>query len=475
LNRETREYNYAWMIWSILDHAAKLSDGSSKEYNDLLELVPHFEDVLDMFLKQGEAGELFLKLLAEYTASCLNAEKNGKKACLTSFSVATPILYAFDIVPVCLEAYTVLGTIIFKRGTSQFLDYCCELGFTETSCSAQRGALGAFLAGLAIRPDFVVCDSPGVCDSNANSFAFASAYLDIPFYQLNYPSTLTGKRAETYHRKDFRNLIRFLEEHTDTVLDQDRLAGIIHETKRQDELICELTEFNQLIPTPVPAIYDLMVYGGKTMMNGMKRFTELLESMVKKVTANALLSLSGSTSTREKARLLLCYIGHYTTDARFWDWMDRNDISLLGSILCTFWQEGASYAEGRSEEGYRIDDTSLDAMIDSLADQMSRMPMIKSIRGPYDAPDMWLEDSLGMARLLHADFIAYFSTVGCRNTWSSVKLLTRDLEQQGVPSLLLFVDAFDDRVASWESITGRIEEFIQLRGIMKQTRTRCSV
>jgi len=472
MNRETTEYNYAWMIWSILDHAAKTYDGSPKEYRDLLDLVPHFDSVLDVFLKQGEPGRLFLKLIAEYTENCLHALQRGKKTCLTSFSVATPILYAFDIVPVCLEAYTVLGTIVFKRGTSQFLDHCCELGFTETSCSAQRGALGAFLANLAVRPDFIVCDSPGVCDSNANSFAFASAYLDIPFYQLNYPSTLTGKRAETYHRQDFRNMIGFLEEQTGTTLDQDRLAEIVCETKRQDELICELTEYNRLIPTPVPALYDLMVYGAKTMMNGTKQLTELLEVMVKKVRDNAISAIAGSTSTREKARALLCYIGHYTTDARFWNWMDKNDISILGSILCTFWQDSASYAEGRSDEGYHIKDTDLDAMIDSLADQMSRMPMIKSIRGPYDAPNMWLEDSIGMARLLHADFIAYFSTVGCRNTWGSVKLLSRDLEAQGIPSLLLFVDAFDDRVASWESITGRMEEFIHVRGITKHSHTR---
>lgn len=134
---------------------------------------------------------------------------------------------------------------------------------------------------------------------------------------------------------------------------------------------------------------------------------------------------------------------------RFWDWMDKHDIALLGSRLFTFWQEGAVYAQGREEETYRLRSHSLDGMIDSLADQISRMPLVKQIRGPYDAPCMWLEDTLSAASLLKTDFVVYIGTMGCRNTRGMVTLLTRDLEKQGIPTLLVYADAFDDRIASW--------------------------
>jgi hypothetical protein len=62
------------------------------------------------------------------------------------------------------------------------------------------------LSGLGVKPDFIICDSPGVCDTNANSFAFASAYKDLPFYQLNYPSTLKEDRSAKYHRDDYRGI-----------------------------------------------------------------------------------------------------------------------------------------------------------------------------------------------------------------------------------------------------------------------------
>jgi len=467
MKRETKVYPYDWMLWSILGQASKCADGTAKEYRELLELVPHFKDVLHAFVRQGEPGVLFLKLLAEYTERCLTARDRGKKVAMTSFCVATPLLYALDVVPLSLEAFTVIGTVVLKRGTAEYLDYCCEIGFTETSCSAQRGALGAYLAGLGSMPDFIVCDSPGICDTNANAFAFASAYMDIPFYQLNYPSTLTGERATRYHRQDFRNLLSFLEEQTGNRLDEAVLRRVVEETRHQDDLTSELLEFQRLVPTPLPGIFDLILYGGKFMMGGMPTFTRLLEAMLDRAKENARLNVAGTTSREEKLRGLFCYIDHYTSDVRFWEWLDDCNISHLGSMLFTFWQQDAVYAQCREEESYFLDSTSLDSMIDSLADQISRMPMVKQIRGPYDAPHMWRDDVFGMVRVFKPDFVVYIGTIGCRNTWGSVKLLMRDMERAGVPSLMLYADAFDDRIQSWEAIIDRLNEFIHVRRLGK--------
>jgi len=467
MKRETKEYHYDWNLWTILENAAKTYDGSRKEYETLLPYVYHYRDVLDNFVRQGEPGILFLKIIARYMKDCVTARERGKKVSMTTFCLAIPILYAFGVQPIALEVWSVLGTVVLKRGTAEFLDYCCELGFTETSCSAQRGALGAYLSGLGIKPDFIICDSPGVCDTNANSFAFASAYMDLPFYQLNYPSTLTEDRSAKYHRDDYRGLIKFLEEHTGEKLDIDKLREIIRETKKQDELAAEIFEMLRVQPSPIPAVYDLLLYGGKFMMGGLPQYTELLESMVRKAKDNLAKGIAGTSSGNEKARGMFCYIDHYTTDARMWDFLDGRDISHLGSLLFGFWQKEMPYAKGREEEGYAIDDSSLDSMIDSMADMNSRMPMVKQIRGPYDAPQMWRDDIMGMANLMKPDFVAYMGTIGCRNTWGMVKLLVKDLEKAGYPTLVLYGDGFDDRVQSWESITDKIDEFTHVRGIFK--------
>ncbi|HQQ15730.1 MAG TPA: 2-hydroxyacyl-CoA dehydratase family protein [Deltaproteobacteria bacterium] len=465
MRRETREYPYDWMIWSILHQASLSTAGTEKEYSRLLTLVPHFRDILDSFIKHGEPGRIFLDLITGYADLCITAIECGRKVAMTTFCMATPLLYAFDTAPVMLEAWTVLGTMVLKRGTAEYLDYCCEAGFTETSCSAQRGALGAYLAGLAVRPDFIICDSPGICDTNANSYSFASAYLGIPFYQLNYPSTLTGSRATDYHRQDFRGLVAFLEEQTGTALDIERFRQVIAEMRKQSVLISEFNELQRIVPSPVPGIFNLFLYSGNFLMGGTEDFTSLLESMLKTVRQNAAQGRAGTLSGRERARGFFSYIDHYTTDLRFWSFLERHDISHLGCILSTFWQENAPYSGDRPDSVYRVKDADLDDMIDSLALQVSRMPMVKSIRGPYDAPDMWLDDTLTMTRLLRTDFVAYFGTIGCRNTWGMVKPYARDLEREGMPTLILYADAFDDRVQSWEAVIDRIQEFLALRRI----------
>ncbi|HPC46793.1 MAG TPA: hypothetical protein PLW83_02020, partial [Deltaproteobacteria bacterium] len=107
---ETREYDYDWNIWTIMENAALVKDGTDKEYASLLGLIPHFSRALDIFIRQGEPGVKFIKLVASYIRNCIEAKSRGKKTVLTSFSMATPILYAMDLVPVCLEAFTIFGT-----------------------------------------------------------------------------------------------------------------------------------------------------------------------------------------------------------------------------------------------------------------------------------------------------------------------------------------------------------------------------
>ena len=95
------------------------------------------------------------------------------------------------------------------------------------------------------------------------------------------------------------------------------------------------------------------------------------------------------------------------------------------------------------------------------------MPMIKQIRGPYDAPAMWLEDTLSAARVYKAEGSIYCGTLGCRNTWGMVKPFARDLEEAGIPTFILFADSFDERVISWDACENKVVEFLKVRKIIQ--------
>ncbi|MEW5733386.1 MAG: 2-hydroxyacyl-CoA dehydratase family protein [Thermodesulfobacteriota bacterium] len=462
MRSELKEYGFIWSVHSLLSLGAKVANGTPKEVQKLLNSVPHFRDLLEAFLAYGEPGRLFLVGFARYMEMILNAHKEGKKLCFTTFCQSPAILHAMGVVPVVLEVVTVAGTLMRGSAIGEYMDVCLEAGFTETSCSSQRGSMGAFLAGLADKPDFVLINTPGICDTNANSFAFAASYFDIPFYQLNYPPTLTEERSRQYHRADFKNLIAFLEEQTGTKLDLDRLRNIMAEIQKQDEIICELQEMQRLIPSPVPGIYNLFIYALRFTLGGLPECTELLTSMLAMAKKNAAEGKSGLSGGEEKKRALFVYIDHYAANLPLFKFLDSRGIAHLGGILDRFYQEAAFYSQG---QGYSFKTATLDEMIDSLAMQNSRLPMVKQIRGPYDAPEMWLEEVKNLAELTQPDFTLYSGTPGCRNTWGMVKLLVSDLEKAGYPTHVINSDAFDDRVESWTATAQRLEEFLELRGL----------
>ncbi|HDP79890.1 MAG TPA: 2-hydroxyacyl-CoA dehydratase [Spirochaetes bacterium] len=464
----TREYNFDWMLLSTYEAASKLTAGTEKEYRRALRYVPYFSGILDAMNSIGEPGELFIKTCALYLRNLVNAKKEGRKNAMTTFCFSPVIFYAMDITPVCLEVLTVFLTLTYRRGSAEFLDYCNEIGFTETSCSAQRGSLGAFLAGIGADIDMVVTDTPGVCDTNANAFAFAAAFMDKPFFQLDMPPVLAGERYDRYHRDDYRALIAFLEKMTGAALDPERLAEILTEFTRQDELIAELEELGRLKPSPLPPAFNLLTYAAKFLFAGMKPCTELLESMLRAARRNAEEGRSGLAGGVERLRGFFCYIDHFTCDMRLWKMLEELGISTQANILSVSWSPDTAHVKlyGKEHAAYHISTENLDAMIDSLALANARMPMVKSIRGPYDSPDMWLDDTLALATMYRSDFIVYSGTPGCRNTWGMVKPYARETEKAGFPTHIMNSDAFDDRVQSWESARDRLEEFFKVRGLL---------
>jgi hypothetical protein len=148
--------------------------------------------------------------------------------------------------------------------------------------------------------------------------------------------------------------------------------------------------------------------------------------------------------------------------------LEELNIGYSGNILSHFFAESnpVSKLESNKGVGYTIKTDTLEDMLVSIAAINSRMPMIKSIRGPYDLPYMWLQDTLALAHMYKADFIVYNGTPGCRNTWGMVKLLAQDTEKAGFPTHIMYADAFDDRVQSWDATRDRFEEFLRVRRLI---------
>jgi benzoyl-CoA reductase/2-hydroxyglutaryl-CoA dehydratase subunit BcrC/BadD/HgdB len=463
---EIKEYNYDWLIGKTIRTAAHLPRGTKKEIEQSYRYIPYFKDVLKSLIDIGDPGVQTLEMMATYYENILTAHDRGKKLCATTFCNSPVILYAMDIVPVTLEMMTAIGGVVWKRGMFDYMDYCVETGMPETSCSSQRGALGALLSGLSEKIDFAICNSPGVCDTNANAFAFLCEFLGKPFFQLNYPSTIGDSRSQQYHVDDYREMIRFAEAQSGNKLDYDRLAEALLEVEKQDTLIADIEDMLMLKPTPVKPIYNLTLYTGRFCFSGHPQYTKLLESMVNIAREKAEAGASGLECGEEKLRIYMSYIDHYTADFNFFNYLEERGIASVGSILSKNFCENTPYADDLTGSTYGIDTSSPDAMLDTVAQMNARLPMTRSIRGPYDQKGMWLEESLTFAKMYQADCVIYNGTPGCRNTWGMLKPFARDIEKHGYPCHIMNDDAFDDRVESWEATRERLDEFFTIRGLL---------
>lgn len=462
---EMYEYNYDWMMARILKMASTVPMGTKKETELTYRYIPHFQ-ILKPWVDAGPAGVRFLHLIKRYFRNILTARDQGKKIVGTTFCNTPAIIYAMDMVPATFEILTAIGSLVYPRGMFDYMDYCVEIGMPETSCSSQRGFMGAFLAGLFEEISFLVCDTPGVCDTNANAFAFAASYLNKPFYQLNYPSVIGDDRSQKYHIDDYKELVSFLELHSGKKLDYDRLGEVLKEIDKQDAITADIEDMLLMVPTPIPPIFNLAMYAGRFCFAGHPEYTELLEAM----RADGLQQIKnrdpGLNTGKEKLRAYMCYIDHYTVEARFYDYLEERGVAHVGSILTRNYREGNKYVENLPGNSYNIDTSSPDAMLDSMAQMNARLPMVRSIRGPYDGPGMWLDETLACAKLYQADCVIYNGTPGCRNTWGMLKPFVREVERNGYPVHIMNDDAFDDRTESWDATRERLDEFFHVRGLL---------
>jgi len=463
---EIQEYNYEWLMGKTLQTAAKVPAGTQKEIEFTYRYIPYFKGVAKSFIDAGPPGIQFLDLLGKYYENILTAKDQEKIIGASTFCSTPAILFAMDIVPVTFELLTAVGCLVWKRGMFDYMDYCCEVGMPETSCSSQRGFMGAYLAGLSENIDFIICDTPGVCDTNANAFAFSAAYKDKPFYQLNYPSSIGDDRSQKYHVDDFKEMISFIERQSGKTLDYNRLSEVLEEVNKQDALTADMEDMLLMVPTPIPPIFNLILYASRFLFSGHKEYTRLLETMVDTAKKRIAAGVPGLIAGEERLRIYMCYIDHYTVDMNFYNYLEERGIAHTGSILTRNFREGNKYVSDMPDNAYGIDTSCPDAMLDSIAQMNARLPMVRSIRGPYDKHGMWLEESLACAKLYQADCVIYNGTPGCRNTWGMVKSFARDIEKHGYPVHIMNDDGFDDRVESWEATRERLDEFFHVRGLL---------
>jgi benzoyl-CoA reductase/2-hydroxyglutaryl-CoA dehydratase subunit BcrC/BadD/HgdB len=178
-----------------------------------------------------EASQKMKDLMTRYYIGAKMAEGSDKKIAWITSGGPVEFLIAADIIPIYPENH---GAML---GASRMSVELCEvaegLGYSRDLCSYARGDIGSAITkkspiGGLPRPDFLLaCNN--ICGTVLKWYQALSRLFNVPLFFLDTPFVHHKLVPESllYVRRQFEELISFLESQTHKKFDRDRLTEVV--------------------------------------------------------------------------------------------------------------------------------------------------------------------------------------------------------------------------------------------------------
>lgn len=400
------------------------------------------------FLAPGvkETNAPFTKMMAKWLLDARRAARDGKKVFLVPFNFPVELLHAFDrAYPLTSEMLTTLGVVSLPGQGESYWDLAMGMGLPDHICSASAVELGSLLGCRDFRPQGIISSAAGACDVNAKMHELVANHLSIPHFFLQKPPDDSGRGRQQYAAY-LRQMIAELESFLGEKLDQGRLRSVLERANRCTELYHELYDLQRAVPSPVPNLFSIMISGTRFTMWGTDEAVQVLEKMVQ--VSKQRLASPEYADKKEVARCFWSYTSYYFDLAGLFNWMDEQGYSHLGDIL------GLCFPQP-------IDTAGMDSMLEGLAETAWNMPMTRQV-GAESLSGSWTEDVLWASQQLKADCVIYCGHHSCKQTWSVVSILRKELmNRANLPMLTLQGDAWIKRMTPISAIQQEIDEFVK--------------
>ena len=356
------------------------------------------------------------------------------------FLLAPELFRAMDIAGFSGEfASSVVSS--FPGGITKYVDLA-EQRVPESICSANKYALGAALSGEFPSPDMLIHVAAHPCDSASVIYPALAEYLGIPQFCLDTPYR-DDERSYRYFAAEFEGLISFLEERTKQRLDIDRLREVIAYSNQAQEYVLKLNELRKNVPCPISSRSSAIAAGAVNGLAGTPFLVEWYKNQYE--TAIERVKKKEGALPDEKIRVAMIWLT-VSFDLGILEWMADEYGAIVVMDLLNLWINEP------------IEDTSsLSQIAYGLASKTLKAPMGRHGRGPVDT---LLEEVVNACKEYKADAAIFAGHIGCKYGWASAKLLKDAIQDEvGIPTLFFDFDANDPRVASSETIKGKIEQF----------------
>jgi len=408
-----------------------------------------------LFSQKVQISLPVLKAGAAYFGIMEEGMKGKRKVIIHPFNFPPEILHAMGLAPVFIECLSTIAAFAPKKfpdNVFKYLDYSHETGLPGTLCAGQLGGAGALLYGDLPKPDAILSGAPGFCDVNSKILEYTARTLDVPLLHVDM-SAYNDQRALDYFRLSFRDVIHQLEDVTGHKLDEASLREAVENANRVIELYNEISGLQTAVPSPIPNYYTSLNLGMKFAVTGLPEAIPVYEAALK--TAKKKFKKGEGALRSEKARCLMLYTsiyfddGPFVIESSFNQWLEKMGISIIMDILSYF-------------PLTPIDTTSMDTMIDGLAEAALNYPMARQMKGPSDDPAGWAEDMVFLAKKYKADCCIFSGNPACKRAHGSLRLLTDRLKNElGIPTLNMEADSWDRRISPMPEIQEKITDFME--------------
>jgi benzoyl-CoA reductase/2-hydroxyglutaryl-CoA dehydratase subunit BcrC/BadD/HgdB len=415
------------------------SEGKKTRLNQIVRACRIISKMSNVHSQSQESDKIYYQMLSDYYTRLMKAHEEGDFVAAHTIFFPVEILYAMDIVPMHTELTSWMAAL-FSGSCADLLSSSAEVGLAPEICSPYRVLTGALSTDSIPHPDVILWTNM-ICDNAAKSGELVMHLSDCPGFFVDCPFQQTDEENE-YLKDELKDVIHFLEEKSGHQMDWSKLSENIERMDEQIELIREINRLRQNVPSPFLPQDILKLFTVDCMFAGQPEATNYLKTLRQEIVDR--MNGGEASPAQERFRVMNILFPPVLMMAT----IERK--SLEYGVVCTADPLICHWGEGR-----------LDAQkpIESVLKKMTINPVMV-MYGPLD--EQKIKSIVDCAIDYRIDGVIHYAHVGCRQSAALIKLLKENLNDAGIPVLILDCDIIDTTVTTEQEVCDKLEQFFEL-------------
>lgn len=405
-----------------------------------------------MILQKEMIGKLFDDLST--------AKETGKKVVYTFVpGNLSELILAFDMLPVYPEINALQSGM--RKQSGGYIKEAEKFGHSEDVCTYVKCDIGMFLNGNIGPTGKKLPDPDLLLLSYTGCFTFLKwfenlerLYPGVPVAMLHTPyqenGEITPEMTEYMVKQLKEEVIPKMESVSGKKLDDEKLKGILNNSKLCEDLIVEIFDTTKNIPSPIDSYFAGVYYigpiniGFRGTIEAVEYYQELLNEINDRI-KNKLGPVTPIGEMEERYRLVVEGPPNWTSFREFWKLFYDHGAVIVSS---SYTKVGGVY-----ETGFRHNP---DKPLVSLAEYCMNCYTNLNLPQRIDLLVKAIED-------YKADGLIVNSIKSCNSFSAGQLVMMREIEERlEIPVGFIESDLVDPRYFSYSNIKNRLDSFFQM-------------